>query len=147
MSVAALDQNALGERNAPRRAGYGAAGICTLAVQAPLLTAAERTAARDRVLRFARQCATTESDASQEMLYPAVSERLDDPLIQVSMNYDRLAMRRWISAIEAADVRDTDRFQRLLYGLDALMRVHRWKQIELQIARVESPSSSRRYGC
>ena len=123
MNVAAVDQDALGERNAPRRAGYGAAGVCTLAEQAPLLGAAERSAARDRVLRFARQWATAESDASQEMLYPAVSERLDDPLIQVSMNYDCLAIRRWISAIEAADVRDTDRFQRLLYGLDALMRV------------------------
>ena len=146
MNVAAVDQDALGERNAPRRAEYGASGVCTLAEQAPLLTAAERSAARGRVLRFARQWATTESDASQEVLFPAVSERLDDPLVQVSMNYDRLAIRHWISAIEAADVRDTDRFQRLLYGLDALMRVHRWKANELLLALIESSASSR-YGC
>jgi hypothetical protein len=44
------------------------------------------------------------------------------------MNYDHLAIRRWIALIAAADVSDTAHLQQLLYGLDALIRVHIWKR-------------------
>jgi hypothetical protein len=147
MTVAAVSQSAAGDRDAHGRAAYDRAGICTLAEEAPLLSVAERTASRDRILGYARQWATPATGASPKMLYPAVPERLDDPLIEVSMNYDRLAIRRWIFALEAADVRDLARFQALLYGLDALVRVHRWKQNELLLALTESSPASPRYGC
>jgi hypothetical protein len=82
------------------------------------------------------------TNVDERLLYLAVSERLGDPLVTVSMNYDRLAIRHWISKIAAADVTDTDRLQRLLYGLDALIRVHIWKDNELFLALLEeSPRS------
>lgn len=137
--------NAAGDRKERHWPGSHRAQLCTLAAQLPMLTAAERAQARDRVLRFVREYVAPDMEANKMVLYPAVSERLDDPLIEVSMNYDRLAIRHWMSKIEAADVRDTDRFQRLLYGLDALIRVHIWKQNELLLA-VLATSSWRKYG-
>jgi len=76
-----------------------------------------------------------------------VAERLGDPLIAVSMNYDDLAIRHWISKIAAADVTDTDRLQRLLYGLDALIRVHIWKENALFLAQLEESKKSGSDGC
>jgi hypothetical protein len=58
--------------------------------------------------------------------------------IAASMNYDHLAIRHWISSLEEADLRDTDRLQSLLYGLDALIRVHMWKEDELFLGTLES---------
>ncbi len=74
----------------------------------------------------------------ERLLYPAVAERLGDPLVAVSMSYDHLAIRHWISEIAAADVSRTEHFQQLLYGLDAIIRVHVWKENALFLALLES---------
>jgi hypothetical protein len=40
----------------------------------------------------------------------------------------------------AADLDDTDRLQRLLYGLHALIEVHIWKEERLYLTLLESPA-------
>jgi hypothetical protein len=39
----------------------------------------------------------------------------------------------WTNALEHADVTDLDLLQELVYGLDALMRVHVWRETELPL--------------
>jgi Hemerythrin HHE cation binding domain len=116
------------------------AELRSLAEQLPTLTARERERARRLVLRYLSKNVDPHTKLDKRLLYPAVAERLGDPLIEVSMNYDHLAIRHWISKIAAADVTDTDRLQRLLYGLDALIRVHIWKENELFLALLEESS-------
>jgi len=41
------------------------------------------------------------------------------------------ALRVWASALEDADVGDADLLQELLYGIDALLRVHLWREAGL----------------
>jgi hypothetical protein len=69
-----------------------------------------------------------------------VTARLGDPLATASMNYDHMAIRRWIEDIAEADVEDVARLQQLLYGLHALITVHTWKEDELYLTALESPS-------
>jgi hypothetical protein len=119
----------------------------------------ERTAQ----LRFAAECfPTLDKDAREDvrghivtslrddvqphmkldelLLYPEVAKRFGEPLAAASMNYDHIAIRDWIEKIAAADAGDTSRMQELLYGLDALIRVHLWKENELFLASLDSPS-------
>jgi Hemerythrin HHE cation binding domain len=111
-----------------------------LAEQLPELTEAERRAAHARIVTLLQHRVEPHTRLDEWLLYPAVAERLGDPLIAVSMNYDHLAIRDWISKIEQADPADFARLQRLLYGLDALIRVHVWKEEELFLAALESSS-------
>ncbi len=104
------------------------------------LSDAERRAAHARVVALLRTRVEPHTKLDEWILYPAVADRLGDPLVAASMNYDHLAIRHWISKIEDADPRDAVRLQRLLYGLDALIRVHVWKEEELFLAALESPS-------
>lgn len=76
----------------------------------------------------------------ERVLYPEVAERLGDPLVTASMNYDHIAIRKWIDDIAAVDVRDGGKLQELLYGLHALIAVHTWKEDELYLRALESPS-------
>jgi hypothetical protein len=62
------------------------------------------------------------------------------PLLAASMNYDHRAIRRWIDTLESADIADVAKMQELLYGLDALIRVHIWKENELYLTPLESAS-------
>lgn len=106
----------------------------------PELTAEERLDARRQVLHYLREEVDPHTKLDEWLLYPAVAERLGDPLVAASMNYDHLAIRHWISQIASADIGDTDHLQRLLYGLDALIRVHIWKENELFLAELEDSS-------
>jgi hypothetical protein len=123
-----------------------AAELRSVAARLPQLTIAEREEARRQLLRYLRDKVDPHTKLDEGLLYPAVAERLGDALIAVSMNYDHLAIRQWISKIAAADAADVGRLQRLLYGLDALIRVHMWKENELFLASLESSSWPER-GC
>ena len=46
--------------------------------------------------------------------------RLDEPGLE--------ALTVWVEALEHADVSDVDLLQELLYGIDALVRVHVWRE-------------------
>ena len=43
------------------------------------------------------------------------------------------ALRAWTAALESADVDDVDHLQELLYGIDALVRVHIWRETGLPL--------------
>jgi Hemerythrin HHE cation binding domain len=106
----------------------------------PALATAEREKTRGCILSYLRDRVEPHTKLDELLLYPEVATRLGDPLVAASMNYDHLAIRRWIALIAAADVGDTARLQQLLYGLDALIRVHIWKENELFLAPLESRS-------
>jgi hypothetical protein len=111
-----------------------------LAQRLPELTVEERLEARRQVLYYLTEKVEPHTKLDELLLYPAVAKRLGDPLVAASMNYDHLAIRQWVSKIAAADVTDADRLQRLLYGLDALIRVHIWKENELFLAELADSS-------
>ena len=52
------------------------------------------------------------------------------------------AIRAWTDALEAADVIDVDLVQELLYGTDALVRVHLWRETGLPLAPPEPRPAS-----
>jgi hypothetical protein len=106
----------------------------------PELTTFERAESRRRILRSLREEVEPLTRLDELPLYPDVLERLGDTLVTASLNYDYIAIRHWIELIAAADLTDTAGLQRLLYGLEALIRVHRWKEDELFLAFLDSPS-------
>jgi hypothetical protein len=108
----------------------------------PKLTTFERAESRRRILRSLREEVEPLTRLDELPLYPDVVERLGDPLVAASLNYDSIAIRHWIELIAAADLTDTAGLQRLLYGLEALIRVHRWKEDELFLAFLDSSPSS-----
>jgi hypothetical protein len=114
------------------------AGLRAVAERLPELTPAQREKELRRLLRYLRDRIDQGTKVDELLLYPQVPERLGDPLIAVSMNYDQLAIRHWIRKIAAADVTDTDRLRQLLYGLDALISVRTWKENELSLALLEA---------
>jgi Hemerythrin HHE cation binding domain len=67
----------------------------------------------------------------EQVLFPAAESASGSPLASASMAYDHLAIRSWIAKLAEADEDDVSTLQELLYGLDALIRVHLWKEDEL----------------
>jgi len=67
----------------------------------------------------------------EQVLYPLAEAGSGSPLASASMAYDHLAIRSWIAKLSEADEDDVATLQELLYGLDALIRVHLWKEDEL----------------
>ena len=74
----------------------------------------------------------------EQVLYHDAAERLGSSLVTASMAYDHLAIRTWIAKLAEADEEDVDTLQELLYGLDALIRVHIWKEDELLVRPLSS---------
>jgi hypothetical protein len=52
------------------------------------------------------------------------------------------ALRAWTDALEVAEVGDIDLVQELLYGTDALVRVHLWRETGLPLAPPEPRPAS-----
>ena len=104
----------------------------------PHMARADREAARDAVVDFLRRDVEPHTKIDERVLYPEVADRLGAPLATASMAYDHVAIRQWIADLAAADPCDPDRLQELLYGLDALMRVHIWKEDALYLPVVQS---------
>jgi Hemerythrin HHE cation binding domain len=74
----------------------------------------------------------------EDVLYPAATGRLGSPLATAALAYDHLAIRAWIAKLSEAESEDVDTLQELLYGLDALIRVHLWKEDELTVRPLRS---------
>ena len=104
----------------------------------PTLTAGERERVRADILRFLREEVEPHTKLDEELLFPAASERLGDALVTASLNYDHIAIRDWINQIEACNVDEPSYLQELLYGLDALIRVHVWKEDEILLGPLQS---------
>jgi glycogen debranching enzyme len=114
--------------------------LCAAARRVGGLDLHEREALKRQVVAFLRERIAPHTWVDERVLYPGVTERLGDLLVTASMNYDHLAIRRWIEDIGEADPRDADRLQQLLYGLHALITVHTWKEDELFLSALDSPS-------
>jgi iron-sulfur cluster repair protein YtfE (RIC family) len=106
---------------------------------APGMSSSQRRAARDSVLS-SLSTVETHMRLDEQVMYPAVAERLRDRLATASMRYDHLAIRDWLRRLRAADPNQPELLQELLYGLDALIRVHLWKEEALYLRMLESPS-------
>lgn len=111
-----------------------------IARRLPALANDERERARSSILRYLRKEVEPHTKLDEQLLYPEAMRRFGQSLIASSMNYDHLAIRHWISQLGAADISDTALLQELLYGLDALIRVHLWKENELFLGPIESHS-------
>jgi hemerythrin-like domain-containing protein len=104
----------------------------------PQMTAHDRVAALADIVAFLRDRVEPHTRIDEEVLYPAVEARSGSPLAAASMAYDHLAIRAWIAKLAEADHDDVETIQELLYGLDALIRVHLWKEDELFVKPLAS---------
>lgn len=108
------------------------------AAKLPELSLDERRATLDELLEFLHGEVEPHTRYDERYLYPEVADRLGAPLATASMNYDHLAIRQWIADLQATAPSDLAKLQELLYGLDALIRVHIWKENELYLPAVGS---------
>ena len=104
----------------------------------PEMTAAERLPLISDLVAFLHDSIEPHTRIDEQVLYHDVAARLGSPLITAAMAYDHLAIRTWITKLAEADVGDVDTLQELLYGLDALIRVHLWKEDELMVRPLSS---------
>ncbi len=74
----------------------------------------------------------------EDVLYPTAAGRLGSPLATAALAYDHLAIRAWIAKLSEVENDDVGTLQELLYGLDALIRVHLWKEDELTVRPLQS---------
>ena len=136
MTVEILDTERF--REAQPRLHQSRAELRFAAKRLPTLTTHERNELRGQILRHLHEHVEPRPGLDEMLLYPDLATRLADPLVDASTNYDRLAIRHWIELIAAADASDTARLQQLLKGLDALIRVHHWKENELLLVTLKS---------
>jgi hemerythrin-like domain-containing protein len=114
--------------------------LCEAARAVAMLDVDGRRAIQEQLVDFLRDRVAPHTRLDERVLYPEVTARLGDPLATASMNYDHLAIRQWIDDIAEADASNVSQLQQLLYGLHALISVHIWKEDELYLAALESPS-------
>jgi hemerythrin-like domain-containing protein len=99
----------------------------------PELDAAARFALVADLVAFLQEKIEPHTHVDEQVLYPQAAARLGSPLATAAMAYDHLAIRSWIAKLSEADEDDVATLQELLYGLDALIRVHLWKEDELMV--------------
>jgi hypothetical protein len=106
----------------------------------PDLDAASRLALVADLVAFLQEKVEPHTRVDEQALFPQATTRVGSPLATASMAYDHLAIRAWIAKLAEADEEDVATLQELLYGLDALIRVHLWKEDELTVHPVASPA-------
>lgn len=106
----------------------------------PKLDAASRAAVLADLVAFLQEEVEPHTHVDEQVLYPSAAQRIGSPLATAAMAYDHLAIRAWIAKLAEADEEGVETIQELLYGLDALIRVHLWKEDELYLAPLESSS-------
>ena len=97
----------------------------------PTLDSSERLAAVADLVTYLHEQVEPHTRVDEQVLYPELEARLGSPLAAAAIAYDHLAIRAWIAKLASADADDVETLQELLYGLDALIRVHLWKEDEL----------------
>jgi len=98
------------------------------------------TADLRRAARTFRALTLAERDRSRALLVEAIRDDLE-PSAQVDIQ-GLEALRAWTDALEAAEVNDVDLVQELLYGVDALVRVHLWRETGLPLVPPEPRPAS-----
>jgi hypothetical protein len=97
----------------------------------PTLDRTSRMAVVADIVTFLREQVEPHTRIDERVLYPEIEARLGSPLAAAAIAYDHLAIRSWIAKLASAEEDDVATLQELLYGLDALIRVHLWKEDEL----------------
>ena len=113
-------------------------GLRLAARRLPGLTAGERQEVIGGLVAFLHDNIEPHTRIDEQVLYHEAAERLGSPLVTAAMAYDHLAIRTWIAKLVEADKEDVDTLQELFYGLDALIRVHIWKEDELLVRPLSS---------
>ena len=85
------------------------------------------------IVAFLREEVEPHMRIDEQVLYPSAADRLGTQLATAAIAYDHRAIRRWVARLAEADPGDAATVQELLYGLDALIRVHLWKEDELLV--------------
>ncbi|HUJ55560.1 MAG TPA: hemerythrin domain-containing protein [Gaiellaceae bacterium] len=106
----------------------------------PELEEGERMAVVADIVAFLHEEIEPHMRVDEQVLYPSAASRLGSPLATASIAYDHLAIRAWIAKLVEAANEDVATLQELLYGLDALIRVHLWKEDELLVRPLDSPT-------
>ena len=104
----------------------------------PQLDQGERLSLLADLIAFLQEKIEPHTRIDEAVLYPTAEARSGSPLASASMAYDHLAIRSWIVKLAEADDEDVETLQELLYGLDALIRVHLWKEDELFVKPLRS---------
>lgn len=91
-------------------------------------------------LRRAARTVRAQTRYERDTVRHSLAKLLDEDFRSANVDPEGLAaIRAWTAALEAVDVGDLDLLQELLYGIDALVRVHLWREAHLPL---ETPSSS-----
>src|SRR6266536_927352 len=88
-----------------------------------------------RAARTIRAQTLVERGATTRWLAAALDGRLETDADADGQGLE--ALRFWVAALEQADPDDVDLLQELLYGLDALARVHIWRETGLPLVPPE----------
>ena len=104
----------------------------------PELDAGARLAVLADLIAFLQEKVEPHTHVDEQVLFPRAAARMGSPLATAAMAYDHLAIRTWIAKLAEADDEDVGLLQELLYGLDALIRVHLWKEDELMVHPLSS---------
>lgn len=89
-----------------------------------------------RAARTVRSQTRLERDEVRRALVAALRHDLE---VAAAADREGLsAIHAWTSALEAADAGDADLLQELLYGIDALVRVHLWREAGLPLTTPET---------
>jgi iron-sulfur cluster repair protein YtfE (RIC family) len=104
-----------------------------VARQLPELPPGDRMVLVADLVAFLHEEVAPHMRIDEEVLYPTGAGRLGSPLATAGLAYDHLAIRAWIAKLTEAENEDVATLQELLYGLDALIRVHLWKEDELLV--------------
>ena len=99
----------------------------------PSLPPEERKTLLAEIVAFLHSEVEPHMHVDEQVLYPTAAARLGSPLATAGIAYDHLAIRGWIAKLDEADAEDAAVLQEILYGLDALIRVHLWKEDELLV--------------
>jgi hemerythrin HHE cation binding domain-containing protein len=99
----------------------------------PELDPAERMTLVADLVAFLHERIEPHMRIDEDVLYPKTAGRLGSPLATAALAYDHLAIRAWTAKLAEAENEDVVTLQELLYGLDALIRVHLWKEDELAV--------------
>jgi hypothetical protein len=90
-------------------------------------------------LRRAARTVRAQTRFERDVVRHSLAESLNADFRTAHVDPDGLAaIRAWTAALEAVDVGDLDLLQELLYGIDALVRVHLWREARLPL---EAPTT------
>ena len=89
-------------------------------------------------LRRAARTVRAQTRFERDTVRHSLARLLDEDFRTANVDPEGLAaIRAWTAALEVVDVGDLDLLQELLYGIDALVRVHLWREAHLPL---ETPS-------